>query len=187
LRGSHEITELPNEQWTSYLVSARTLEVPPFTTSETWLLLTEPLKHSPLWTGSGARPHFSPEFWGEGGIERIHREADGWPHLLQLIAETAVDLANSSGTGRVTAALLEGALDRAVTSGHIVLSQLMRGESSIPGEWEYLSAFRTREEQPPPEDNRVRGSLRHRQIICEENGFWRLRVPLMARWLRLRG
>ena len=42
-----------------------------------------------------SRPSFPPEFWGEGGIDRIHREADGWPHLLQLIAETAVDLVNS--------------------------------------------------------------------------------------------
>ena len=53
--------------------------------------------------------------------------------------------------------------------------------------WEYLSAFRVREEQPPPEDIGVQRSLRHRQIIREENGIWRLRVPLMARWLRLRG
>jgi hypothetical protein len=50
-----------------------------------------------------------------------------------------------------------------------------------------FSAFREREEQPPPEDGGIRRSLLHRQIIREENGIWRLRVPLMARWLRLRG
>jgi hypothetical protein len=185
--GSHEITELPNAQWTSYLVSARTIEVPPFTLAETRLLLTEPLKHSQLWKTPELRPRFSPEFWGEGGIDRIHREADGWPHLLQLIAETTVDLLNSEGAAAVTPALLERALDSAVTSGHNVLSQLMQGESSLAGEWEYLSAFRAREEQPPPEDIGIRRSLLHRQIIREENGLWRLRVPLMARWLRLRG
>jgi len=108
-------------------------------------------------------------------------------HLLQLIAETTVDLLNSEGAGAVLPALLERALDSAVTSGHNVLSQLMQGESSLPGEWEYLSAFRAREEQPPPEDTGIQRSLRHRQIIREENGRWRLRVPLMARWLRLRG
>jgi hypothetical protein len=185
--GSHEITELPNAQWTSYLVSARTIEVPPFTLPETRLLLTEPLKHSQLWKTPELRPRFSPEFWGEGGIERIHREADGWPHLLQLIAETTVDLLNSEGAAAVTPALLERALDSAVTSGHIVLSQLMQGESSLPREWEYLSVFRAHEEQPPPEDIGIRRSLLHRQIIREEEGIWRLRVPLMARWLRLRG
>jgi hypothetical protein len=96
-------------------------------------------------------------------------------------------LLNSEGAAAVTPALLERALDSAVTSGHIVLSQLMQGESGLAGEWEYLSAFRAREEQAPPEDDGVRRSLRHRQIVREENGMWRLRVPLMARWLRLRG
>jgi len=184
--GSHNITELPHAQWTSYLVSARTIEVPPFALPETELLLTEPMKHSQLWKTPEARPHFPPEFWGEGGIERIHREADGWPHLLQLIAETTVDLLNERAAA-VTPALLERALDRAVTSGHIVLSQLMQGESSLPGEWDYLAAFRGRDEQPPPEGFGIQRSLLHRQIIREENGLWRLRVPLMARWLRLRG
>jgi hypothetical protein len=66
-------------------------------------------------------------------------------------------------------------------------AKLMQGESSLPGEWEYLSAFRARKEQAPPEDFGIRRSLLHRQIIREENGRWRLRVPLMARWLRLRG
>jgi hypothetical protein len=185
--GSHEITELPHAQWTSYLVSARTIEVPPFTLGETRLLLTEPLKHSQLWKTPETRPRFSPEFWGEGGIERIQREADGWPHLLQLIAETTVDLLNSEGAPAVSSALLERALDSAVTSGHNVLSQLLQGESSLPGEWEYLAAFRARDEQAPPEDLAIERSLRHRQIVREENGLWRLRVPLMARWLRLRG
>jgi hypothetical protein len=47
--GSHEITELVNAPWTSYLVSARTVEVPLFSEQETRLLLTEPLKHSTIW------------------------------------------------------------------------------------------------------------------------------------------
>ena len=47
--GSHEITELANATWTSYLVSARTIEVPSFTLAETRLLLTDPLKPSKLW------------------------------------------------------------------------------------------------------------------------------------------
>jgi hypothetical protein len=75
--GSHEITELSHAQWTSHLLSARTIEVPPFALQETRLLLTEPLKHSQLWKTPEARPRFSHEFWGEDGIERIHREADG--------------------------------------------------------------------------------------------------------------
>ncbi len=31
------------------------------------------------------RPRFTPGFWGEGGIERIHAETGGWPHLVPRI------------------------------------------------------------------------------------------------------
>ena len=48
LAGSHEITELPNAPWTSYVVSARLIEVPVFTEAETRLLLTAPAKYSTL-------------------------------------------------------------------------------------------------------------------------------------------
>ncbi|MBI1924512.1 hypothetical protein HYR99_09705 [Candidatus Poribacteria bacterium] len=186
--GSHEITELPHAGWTSYLVSARTIEVPAFTLAETRLLLTEPLKHSSLWLKDAPeRPRFAPEFWGNGGIERIHHEAGGWPHLVQLIAETVIDLLNDEETGQVNADLLECALNQSIVRGHNVLYELTRRESTLPGEWEYLSAFRGRDSQPPPEDEAVRASLRRRLLVETENDEWRLRVPLMARWLRERG
>ena len=47
--GSHHITELKHAPWDSYFVSLRTIEVPPFSEAETRLLLTEPLKESPLY------------------------------------------------------------------------------------------------------------------------------------------
>ena len=107
--GSHQIDELRHAPWTSYLVSARTIEVPPFTEAETRLLLTEPLKSSTLWPKddpSRPRPSFPAEFWGPDGIERIHAEAGGWPHLVQLIAETVVDLLNDEGSRQVDPATL---------------------------------------------------------------------------------
>ena len=58
--------------WTSYLVSARTIEMPLFAPEETRLLPTQPLTYSPLWKRDDEkRPHFSAGFWGPGGIERI--------------------------------------------------------------------------------------------------------------------
>jgi len=187
--GSHEITELPHAAWTSYLVSARTVEVPAFTPEETRMLLTEPLKHSSLWRPDDPkRPRFAASFWGEGGIERIHREAGGWPHLVQLIAETIVDLINDEEAGTVSAESMERALDKAVVRGHNVLYELLRRESSLPGEWEYLSAFRHTAVQPPPGDGAVAASIRRRLLVEEQQGDeWRLRVPLMERWLRIRG
>ncbi len=186
--GSHDITELQHAEWPSYLVSARTIEVPLFTPAETRLLLTEPMKFSPLWPKDDPkRPRFAPEFWGENGIERIQREAGGWPHLVQLIAETIVDLINDETKRQVDAELFERSLNKAIVSGHNVLYQLMRGESTLPGEWEYLSAFRKRETQSPPDNEAIYTSLRRRLLVEEENGEWRLRVPLMARWLKERG
>jgi hypothetical protein len=185
--GSHEITELPNAPWTSYLVSVRTVEVPPFTPKETRLLLTEPLRHSQLRWDDTQRPAFEPGFWGDGGIERIHDETGGWPHLVQLVAETLVDQLNDAGEARVTPPLYERSLDRAVEAGHNVLHQLLRGECVLDGEWDYLSGFRSAEEQPPPDDPEVAAHIRHRQLVLVEDDRWRLRVPLMGRWLRKRG
>ena len=186
--GSHAIDELTHARWTSYLISARTIEVPAFTEAETRLLLTEPMKYSPMWEkGAPNRPRFAAALWGDGGIQRIHSEAGGWPHLVQLIAETVVDLLNEKGIPQVVPDLLEQALDLAVVRGHIVLYELLRGESRLPGEWEYLSAFRARQTQPLPADEAVSSSLRRRLLVAEVDGQCRLRVPLMSRWLSLRG
>ena len=186
--GSQEIAELRHAQWSSYLVSARTIEVSPFTESETRLLLTEPLKHSPMWPPNDPHcPQFDPAFWGEGGIERIHAEAGGWPHLVQLIAETIVDLVNNEGAHQVTPGLLEQALNRAIVSGDTVLRQLLQGECRLPGEWDYLSRFRRVDVQSPPDDEAVYQSLRRRLLVAEDDGQWRLRVSLMQRWLHVRG
>jgi hypothetical protein len=187
--GSHEITELEHAAWTSYLVSARTIEGPFFTLAETRLLLTDPVKHSTLWRNNpDKRPRFDAAFWGEGGIERIQREAGGWPHPAQLIAETIVDLINNEEqAGEVTPELMELALDKSIVRGHNVLYELPHRESALLGEWDYITGFRRADSQPPPADERIAFSLRRRMLVAEENGSWRLRVPLMARWLRVRG
>ncbi|NJL28549.1 MAG: ATP-binding protein [Thermoanaerobaculia bacterium] len=186
--GSHEIDELHNAPWTSYLVSARTVEALPFEAAETRLLLTEPLKYSTLWRNlETQRPRFEPGFWGEGGIDRIHTETAGWPHLVQLVAETIVDLLNDAGQANVDHVLFERALDRAVVRGNNVFLELLEKESRLPGEHAYLRAFRTREEQPPPPDEAIGRSLRRRLMLIEEGDRCRLRVPLMGRWLRQRG
>ena len=123
----------------------------------------------------------------QGHSNPFHAEAGGWPHLVQLIAETLIDLINDEEARSVTGSLLERALDQAIVRGYTVLYELMHRESFLPGEWEYLSAFRIREEQSPPEDEKLRASLRRRQLIEEDSGMWHLRVPLMARWLVRRG
>jgi hypothetical protein len=185
--GSHHISELKNAPWTSYFVSLRTIEVPPFSDAETRLLLTEPLKESPLYERDDARrPHYDAAFWGEEGIEWIHQQAAGWPHLVQLLASAAVDLVNEANVATLNQAMLEQAADRAIVDGDVVLRQLMRGESELSGEWDYVAGFRTRDEQAPPADEAMFQSLRRRELVAENSGLWRLRVPLMRRWFRQR-
>jgi hypothetical protein len=46
--------------------------------------------------------------------------------------------------------------------------------------------FRIAETRPPPEDEAVRHALRHREVVAEDGGDWRLGVPLMGRWMRRR-
>jgi hypothetical protein len=169
LAGSHDITELTHAPWPSYLVSMRTIDVPLFTLDETRLLLTEPLRHSALWqTGDPRRPRFDPGFWGDGGIERIHHQAAGWPHLVQLIAETAVDVVNNSAASQMDAALQDATLDKAIVRGDAVLRLLMQIESTLPGEWDYLRGFRRQDTQPPPDDEAIYNSLRRRLIVIEQ-------------------
>jgi len=62
-------------------------------------------------------------------------------------------------------------LDKAIVRGHTVLYELIRRESTLPG----LAGFRKRSTQ------------RRRLLVVEEGGEYRLRVPLMERWLRQRG
>ena len=106
---------------------------------------------------------------------------------MQLIAEAIVELLNNEGGRQVTSALIERALDRAIVSGHNVLYELLHRESTLPGEWEYVSKFRISETQPSPDDDAILQSLRRRLLIQEDAGRCRLRVPLMSRWLRKRG
>lgn len=186
--GSHGVAELRHADWTSFLISARTVEISPFSLEETRLLLTEPMRYSPLWQADDSkRPRFAADFWGRDGVERIHAEAGGWPHLLQLLAETAVDLSNERGGGGLDEDLLEQVFAKAIIAGDWVLRQLLRGEANGP-EWRYLSGFRLADALPPPDDEAVHAALRQRLLVCEAgNGLWRLRVPMMQRWLRERG
>jgi hypothetical protein len=186
--GSHRVTMLKNAEWPSYLISVQTIEIPPFSEAETRLLLTDPLRQSPLYARDvERRPRFDSSFWGEGGIAWIHAQTAGWPHLVQLLASGAVDYANESETARLDGSALEEVARRAVVSGDMVLHQLVHGESQSDAERAYIAGFRSKDTQPPPEDEAVFQSLRHREIMAEDGGEWRLKVPLMQQWLRARG
>jgi len=125
--GSHHIAELTHAEWTSYLVSTRTLEVPPFTLEEPRRLLTEPLRYSPLWEQDDPdRPCFEPGFWGPGGSSAsMPRPGVGpiwcssWPRRRWTSSTTPRPRNTSTRT------CLERATDEAVEFGDTALRQLM--------------------------------------------------------------
>ena len=100
-----------------------------------------------------------------------------------------MDLLNNEDTRSDTPDLLGRSRNKAIVSGDPGAPgrQLLERECSLPGEWDYLSNFRRHESQPPPHDEAIHRSLRHRLLVTEVKGQWRLRVPLMWRWLRDRG
>jgi hypothetical protein len=105
----------------------------------------------------------------------------GWPHLVQVY------LVNLRGLRACTLEVLDEAIATAIASGDAVLRQLVYSENQLAGEWEYVKGFRTHDFQEPPADEAVYQSLRRRLMVTEEEGRWRMRVPLMQRWLRERG
>ncbi|RJQ69172.1 MAG: hypothetical protein C4519_21980 [Desulfobacteraceae bacterium] len=186
--GSHRFIDLPHVPWSSYLVSLRTIEVPPFTEAETRLLLTDPLQHARRPEAREGVGMFGASFWEAGVVERIHGYTAGWPHLVQLVAATIVDLCNTLGIDHCGLDVLEKALDKSVTSGDTVMAELMFYRSEeYPSAWPYLTGFRTQELQSPPADDGLRMLLKHSLLIRETaDGKWTLRVPMMADWLRNR-
>ena len=153
--GSHQIDELTSVNWTSYLISARTLEIPCFTPNETHLLLTEPMKASVFWRDKPNRPRMDPSSWGEDGIAQIHRETAGWPHLVQLVAETLVDLFNDQDGQRLDNALFEEGLQEAVGRGYSAFYELLVSECQEEEEWQFLRSLAL-ESQPFPKTKSAR-------------------------------
>ena len=80
-----------------------------------------------------------------------------------------------------------GGLYGQIVRGHNVLYELLIRECTVDAERDCVQAFRRHETQVPPDDQAVYRSLRRRLLVTEAGGQWRLRVPLMARWLRERG
>ena len=131
-------------------------------------------------------------FWPEPMIARIQHETQGWPALVQGVAKQVIARCNRDKVLRPTDAILEGALDAVLSSMDSTLQQLLLFSGNLPptekAAGEYLRGFRTADTLPPPTDDVIRRLLeRHELVSVTATGDWRLRVPLMLRWLRKRG
>ena len=181
--GSHRIEELTKAPWTSYLVSTRTVEVPPFTPDETYLLLTDPLKFSPLFNADQERPRFDPAVWGTHGIERIQNDCAGWPHLVQLMAETIINYLREQGRDRLGEGEYAHCLDLAARAGHNLFHELIIKECAYPEEHTWLEGFTAKVHQKAPDHDPSLANLKRRALIRETDEGWTMIAPLMRHWL----
>jgi len=136
--------------------------------------------------GTDRRPRFKPTFWGENGIEWIYTQTAGWPHLVQLLTNIAVDLTDEPWADTLIKKHWgwRGAdLSYWATP---VLSYLLYGETQSEPETVYIVGFRTKDTQAPNQrsDHSAPSpsSDHHRK-----NNDWRLKVSLMLQWLRTKG
>lgn len=67
-----------------------------------------------------------------------------------------------------------------------MFSELLRRETKLAGEWEFVG-FKRAEVLDAPADAAILRSLRRRELVVVSGDGWRLRVPLMRRWLMDRG
>lgn len=176
------IRELPHVPWTSYLIGARTVEMPMFSLDETRQLLTDPMRFCPGSVLKNETPSFDARVWGAHGVENIHEQSGGWPVLVQWIASTAIDAINESAEPVLTPELFEVVLDRAVERCDPVFCELLTG-SCVFGEWDYVQGFRSSVFQLMPVNMDLRSALRRSGLVVAENNTCRLRAPIMRRWL----
>ncbi|MEN8906141.1 MAG: hypothetical protein ABF289_09325, partial [Clostridiales bacterium] len=179
--GSHKITELEGVNWTSYLISLKTIEVPFFTLDEVRTLLVKPYKFS----GINEIKDTKIEIWNDELIDIIYKETAGWPFFVQEVANKAIVFLNENNNGEVlNKDLLEMALEKVTESVYNNFNQLLNEESKIEGEWDYILNFSENKFQNKPSNYKIRESLKRRYIVDEVNGKYKLKVPLMERWLK---
>ena len=192
ISGVHHFLEMKHGDWAATFSACQQVTVRPFTEAETQELLTEPLKHARAF---GARPlpeqAFFKNFWKPGMIEAIHRESQGWPALVQGLAREICRECTTRNVLEPEHAILEPAFQRACSSLDSTLATLLlKQETKEPARSasRWLQGFRTTHEQAPPEDEAVRDLLKRHELIADLNApLWRLRVPLMQRYLEMEG
>lgn len=189
ISGTHRISELQQcALWASTFTACETVVVHPFKLEETRELLTDPLKFATAF-GASELPEqqFFLTFWKPGMLEAIHEQTQGWPALVQGCAREVCRLCNDRHVLESEEAMLEPSFDEVcstmdTTFATLLLTMEQQEPARSAGTW--IKGFRKLKEQVPPTDERVRDLLKRHELIADINApLWRLRVPLMQRYL----
>jgi hypothetical protein len=156
--------------WSSRLISAQTRRIELLGEDEARKLLTKPV------------PGF-PHIYPPRGVERLLAETACHPYLLQLTAYQLTWRLNNAGRMKATPDDLTAALDQVLEENQC-FQDLWNGFTTA--EQTFMAALAHGRKLPAGADLlQVRGDLAREQYIrSEENGRWRVTVPLFARWIR---
>lgn len=153
--------------WTDRLISVIQLEISYLKPEEAADLARNPM------------PGF-PDIYPPGGVERIIRETNAHPYLLQLVCDTLIGNLNKQGRLRAEDADITRAFDGALPRQTVFreLWQAFTDEERAwlrklaePGEWAV-------------EPDAVLKELRQQGYVEEQAGRYTLAVPLFRTWIR---
>lgn len=178
--GVETLDEL-GQDWSSYFISLRPIEMVYLETEEAKQLITEP------------HPTFD-LIYNDGIVEELVQLTRGHPYFLQLMGESLVKQANKHHTRRITSELLSEALESALIAGTayfhyfwnectgLDIPQRQTGRKLL---WEIAH----NDDFGLPDTSAqhyVLNRLKRYHVIEHRNGKYCFEVPLVERWVRLR-
>jgi len=124
-----------------------------------------------------------PDIYPPGGVERIVRETQGHPYLVQLVCDALVRDLNSRGYFKAEAADLDRAFDRALND-QVVFRELW---SSLSDEERALLRRLVKDEEPGLDSSAPLRELVQQGYVEAREGRHVIAVPLFRRWIRETG
>ncbi|MEQ1745586.1 MAG: hypothetical protein ABMA02_09180 [Saprospiraceae bacterium] len=168
--GAASFSDLPEPKWSKYFVHLHIVRVDYLSQAAAMQLIERP--------EPGFRLHYQP-----GVAELIYELTQGHPHLLHSICSDLLDYANAATKNPVGFGDLEKILrEKTVLRDEQPFSAFWEEFCEQPAMREAVLAIAKR--QPvDSEQMEVRRLLEYRYIVPDEEGRFRIRVPLFEEWV----
>ena len=118
-------------------------------------------------------------------VNKILAQTYGHPYLLQLVCSAVVEESNARKTLQVDASLLAAALTRALDQGEPYFHNIWH-EMAGPDGQPFLRQVAQADMPLSLDSHPALNRLVRRRILVQNNGEYRVEVPLVQRWLRER-
>lgn len=121
-----------------------------------------------------------PDIYPQGGVEWILEQTNCHPYLIQLICTQLVYRLNNEGKSKASTDDIEWSIDDAFRQ--TVLFEELFDRQMLPGEKHWLRLLAQGNSVFEP-DGALRDLEQH-QFVVQENGRYRIAVPMFASWIR---